>query len=70
MVIIAHNKTNIYNLRLIVSIPSSELEALRSFLDYTGGEVLKETRIRKRKRVDSGGEGQDTEKNTGNKTYL
>lgn len=55
---------------MIVSIPSSELEALRSFLDYTGGEVLKETRIRKRKRVDSGGEGQDTEKNTGNKTYL
>ena len=53
---------------LIMYIPSSEVEALQSFLDYTGGEVLKETRIRKR--ADSCGEdqhGDTSELNTGNK---
>ena len=64
-----HNKTN--QSQVVVRIPSSEVEALRSFLDYTGGEVLKETRIRKRKRADSCGEdqhGDTAELNTGNNT--
>ena len=43
---------------LIMYIPSSDVEALQSFLDCTGGEVLKETRIRKRKGADSCGEDQ------------
>ena len=54
---------------MVVRIPSSEAEALRSFLDYTGGEVLKETRIRKR--ADSCGEdqhGDTSDLNTGNNT--
>ena len=55
---------------LIMYIPSSEVEALQSFLDYTGGEVLKETRIRKR--ADSCGEdqhGDTSDLNTGNNTW-
>ena len=63
---------------MVVRIPSSEVEALRSFLDYTGGEVLKETRIRKRKRADICGEdqhgedqhGDTSELNTGNNTRV
>lgn len=33
-------------------LPSSGLEYLQSFVNYSGGEVLKETKIRKRKRED------------------
>lgn len=55
---------------MILTIPSSELETLRSFLDYTGGQILKETNTRKRKRAAEGEEEQvdkSAEPTAGNK---
>ena len=78
--IVFYNSFTVYKIKLYVSsirpnvrILSSEVDAQRSFLDYTGGEVLKETRMQKRKRADSGGEdqhGDTSELNIGNNTWV
>ena len=36
-------------MQVVLTIPSSELESLRSFINQSDGHIVKETRIRKRK---------------------
>ena len=39
-------------IQVVISIPETELESLRSFVAYSGGTVLKENNTRKRKALE------------------
>lgn len=40
-------------MQVVLTIPTSELESLRSFINQSDGQIIKESRVRKRKHVDN-----------------